>query len=133
MVHYATIARRIAGQAATVAVDDNDIVKTGQALATLDPRDNEPALASSEAAVARDRAQLDQISATVSRQPSIIAEQQAAVAPARANLAFAQAYAHRYGNLARTGACTVRDHQPPANALHPGQAYLHTATASPHT
>src|SRR6266436_6000893 len=91
MVHYATIAPRISGQVATVAVDDNDIVKTGQVLATLDPRDNETALASAEAAVARDRAQLDQISATVSRQPSIIAEQQAAVASARANLAFAQA------------------------------------------
>jgi membrane fusion protein (multidrug efflux system) len=109
MVHYATIAPRISGQVATVAVDDNDIVKTGQVLATLDPRDNETALASAEAAVARDRAQLDQISATVSRQPSIIAEQQAAVASARAKLAFAQADAHRYGNLATTGAGTVRE------------------------
>src|SRR6266436_6026624 len=45
MVHYATIAPRISGQVATVAVDDNDIVKTGQVLATLDPRDNETALA----------------------------------------------------------------------------------------
>src|SRR3981189_1960748 len=88
MVHYATIAPRISGQVATVPVDDNDVVKTGQVLATLDPPDNETALAYAEAAVARDRAQLDQISATVSPQPSIIAEQQAAVASARAKLAF---------------------------------------------
>jgi membrane fusion protein (multidrug efflux system) len=104
MVHYATIAPRISGQVATVPVDDNYVVKTGQVLATLDPRDNETALASAEAAVARDRSQLDEISATVSRQPSIIAEQQAAVASARAKLAFAQADARRYGNLAATGA-----------------------------
>jgi membrane fusion protein, multidrug efflux system len=130
MVHYATIAPRISGQVATVAVDDNDIVKTGQVLATLDPRDNETALASAEAAVARDRAQLDQISATVSRQPSIIAEQQAAVASARANLAFAQADAHRYGNLATTGAGTVREHQQADSTLQQGQASLDSAEAS---
>ena len=55
MVHYATIAPRISGQVATVPVDDNEVVKTGQVLATLDPRDNETAVASAEAAVARDR------------------------------------------------------------------------------
>ena len=38
MVHYATIAPRISGQVATVPVDDNDTVKTGQVLATPDPR-----------------------------------------------------------------------------------------------
>jgi len=53
MVHYATIAPRISGQIATVPVDDNDVVQTGRVLATLDPRDNETALASAEAAVAR--------------------------------------------------------------------------------
>src|SRR6202795_5254122 len=84
MVHYATIAPRISGQVATVPVDDNYVVKTGQVLATLDPRDNETAVAAAEAAVARDRSQLDEIGATVSRQPSIVAEQQAAVASARA-------------------------------------------------
>ena len=87
-VHYATIAPRISGQVATVPVDDNDVVKTGQVLATLDPRDNETALASAEAAVARDRSRFDEISATVSRQPSIIEEQQAAVASARAKARF---------------------------------------------
>ena len=111
MVHYATIAPRISGQVATVPVDDNDVVKTGQVLATLDPRDNETALASAEAAVARDRSQLDEISTTVSRQPSIIEEQQAAVASARARLDFAQANARRYGNLAVTGAGSMQEHQ----------------------
>jgi membrane fusion protein (multidrug efflux system) len=72
MVHYATIAPRISGQVAMVPVDDNEVVKTGQVLATLDPRDYETALASAEAAVARDRSVLDEISANLSRQPSII-------------------------------------------------------------
>jgi membrane fusion protein (multidrug efflux system) len=130
MVHYATIAPRISGQVATVPVDDNDVVKTGQVLATLDPRDNETALASVEAAVARDRSQFDEISANVSRQPSIIEEQQAAVASARATLAFAQADARRYGNLAATGAGTTREHQQADATLQQGQASLDSAEAS---
>jgi membrane fusion protein, multidrug efflux system len=130
MVHYATIAPRIAGQIATAPVDDNDVVKTGQVLATLDPRDNEIALASAEAAVARDRSQLDEISATVSRQPSLIAEQNAAVASARAKLAFVEADARRYSNLAATGAATVQEHQQADAALRQGQDSLDSAVAS---
>jgi membrane fusion protein (multidrug efflux system) len=130
MVHYATVAPRITGQIATVPVDDNDVVKTGQVLATLDPRDNETALASAESAVARDRSKLDEISATVSRQPSIIEEQQAALASARARLAFAQADARRYGNLATTGAGTMREHQEADSTLQQGQASLDSAEAS---
>jgi membrane fusion protein, multidrug efflux system len=130
MVHYATIAPRISGQVATVPVDDNDVVKTGQVLATLDPRDNETTLASAEAAVARDRSLSDEISANVSRQPSIVEEQQAAVASARAKLAFAQADARRYGNLAATGAGTTREHQQADTTLQQGQASLDSAEAS---
>src|SRR6202790_2363831 len=124
MVHYAPIAPRISGQVATVPVDDNELVKTGQVLATLDPRDNETAVAAAEAAVARDRSQFDEISATVSRQPSIVAEQQAAVAAARAKLTFAQADARRYGNLAATGAGTTQEHQQADATLQQGQASL---------
>jgi membrane fusion protein, multidrug efflux system len=130
MVHYATIAPRISGQVAAVPVDDNDIVKTGQVLATLDPRDNETALASAEAAVARDRSRLDEISATVSRQPPIIEEQQAAVAAARARLTFAQDNARRYGNLAATGAGTTQEHQQADTTLAQAQASLDSANAS---
>jgi membrane fusion protein (multidrug efflux system) len=129
-VHYATIAPRISGQIAAVAVDDNDVVKAGQLLATLDPHDNEAALAFAAAAVARDRSKLDDISATVSRQPSIIEEQQATVVSARARLAFAQADARRYGNLATTGAGTMREHQQADSTLQQGQASLDSADAS---
>jgi membrane fusion protein (multidrug efflux system) len=130
MVHYATVAPRISGQVATVPVDDNYTVKTGQVLATLDPSDNQTAVAAAEAAVARDRSQLDEISATVSRQPSIIDEQQAAVASARARLAFAQDNARRYGNLARTGAGTMQEHQQADTTLQQEQASLDGAEAS---
>jgi membrane fusion protein (multidrug efflux system) len=130
MVHYAMISPRISGQVVMVSVDDNDSVKTGQVLATLDPRDNETAVASAEAAVARDRSQFDEISRTVSRQPSIIAEHQAAVASARAKLAFAQADARRFANLAVTGAGTMQEHQQADTTLQQDQASLDSAEAS---
>jgi membrane fusion protein, multidrug efflux system len=129
-VHYAAIAPRISGQIATVPVDDNDVVKADQVLATLDPRDNETAFAAADAAVTRDRSQLDEISATTSRQLSIIEEQQAAVASARAKLAFVQANARRYGNLATTGAGTMQEHQQADATLEQGQASLDSAQAS---
>jgi membrane fusion protein (multidrug efflux system) len=129
-VHYATIAPRISGRVITVPIDDNEVVKAGQVLATLDPRDNETAVASAQAAVARDRSRLDEISATVSRQPSIIDEQQAAVLSARAGLAFAQANARRFDNLAATGAGTTQEHQQADAALKQGQASLDSAEAS---
>jgi membrane fusion protein, multidrug efflux system len=130
MVHYATISPRISGQVAAVPVDDNYVVKTGQVLATLDPRDNETAVAAAEAAVTRDRSQFDEMGATVARQPSIVAEQQAAVRSARAKLAFAQADARRYGNLAATGAGTMQEHQEADSTLEQGQASLDSAEAS---
>lgn len=130
MVHYATISPRISGQVAAVPVDDNYVVKTGQVLATLDARDNETAVAAAEAAVTRDRSQFDEMGATVARQPSIVAEQQAAVRSARAKLAFAQADARRYGNLAATGAGTMQEHQEADSTLEQGQASLDSAEAS---
>jgi membrane fusion protein (multidrug efflux system) len=130
MVHYATIAPRISGQIAAVSVDDNDTVRAGEVLATLDPRDNQTAVASAEAALARDMAQLGEVSATIAREPSIIEEQQSAVASARATLAFAQANARRYGNLAVTGAGTTQEHQQADTVLQQDQASLDSSQAS---
>jgi membrane fusion protein (multidrug efflux system) len=128
--HYATIAPRISGQVTSVSVDDNDTVRAGEVLAILDPRDNQTAVASAEAALARDTAQLGEISATVARQPSIIEEQRSAVASSQAKLAFAQANARRYDNLALTGAGSTQEHQQADAALQQDQASLDGAQAS---
>jgi membrane fusion protein (multidrug efflux system) len=128
--HYATIAPRISGQVTSVSVDDNDTVRAGEVLAILDPRDNQTAVASAEAALARDTAQLGEISATVARQPSIIEEQRSAVASSQAKLAFAQANARRYDNLVLTGAGSTQEHQQADAALQQDQASLDGAQAS---
>jgi membrane fusion protein, multidrug efflux system len=129
-VHYAAIAPRIPGQIDSVPVDDNYVVKAGDVLATLDPRDYETAVAASTAALARDTAQLANISATLARQPSIIAEQEAGVAAARAQLAFAEPDAKRYRFLAATDAGSVQQKQRADSALEQSHAQVDNALAA---
>ena len=129
-VHYANIAPRIPGQIATVSVDDNQVVKAGQVLATLDPRDYETAVASAEAALARDTAQLAEVMATLARQPSLINEQEAEATSDRARLAFTEPDARRYRDLAPTGAVTVQQQQQTESALQQSRAQLSNAHAA---
>jgi membrane fusion protein, multidrug efflux system len=130
MVHYASIAPRISGQVSTVPVDDNQLVKAGQVLVTLDPRDYQTALASAEATLARDSAQLADVSANLARQPALISEQEANVASARARLAFTEPDARRYNFLAATDAGTIRQREQADSALQESQAQLDNAQAS---
>jgi membrane fusion protein, multidrug efflux system len=129
-VHYASIAPRISGQVSSVPVDDNDSVKAGQVLVTLDPRDYQTAVASAEAALARDTAQHADVAATLARQPAIISEQEAEVALARARIAFTEPDARRYNYLAATNAGTIQQQQQADSALKQSQAQLNNAEAA---
>jgi membrane fusion protein (multidrug efflux system) len=113
-----------------VPVDDNQPVKAGQVLATLDPRDYQAAVDAAEAAVARDRAQIGDVSANIGRQPSLIGEQDANVRSAEARLSFAQADARRFGNLAPTGAATMQQNQQAYTTLQQSRAQLDSARAA---
>ncbi len=130
MVHYASIAPRISGQVSTVPVDDNQLIKAGQVLVTLDPRDYQQALASAEAALARDTAQLADTSATLARQPSLISQQEANVASAQARLAFTTPDARRYNFLAATNAGTIQQREQADSNLQESKAQLDNAQAS---
>jgi membrane fusion protein (multidrug efflux system) len=129
-VHYADIAPRISGQVSTVQVDDNQLVKAGQVLVTLDPRDYETAVASAEAALARDSAQFADVSATLARQPALISEQEAEVALAHARIAFTDPDARRHQFLAATGADTVQHQQQADSNFQQSNAQLSNAQAA---
>jgi membrane fusion protein, multidrug efflux system len=129
-VHYASIAPRISGQISSVLVDDNDTVKAGQILVTLDPRDYETAIASAEATLARDTAQLEDVSATLARQPAIIGEQEGNVAAAQARLSFTEPDARRYQFLAATDAGTIQQRERADSALRESRAQLDGARAA---
>jgi membrane fusion protein (multidrug efflux system) len=55
-VHTVSVAPKIAGQVAVVRVDDNQLVKKGDILVEIDPRDFQVALAQAKANLAKDKA-----------------------------------------------------------------------------
>ncbi len=127
--HYAVIAPRISGQVASVDVDDNQTVRAGQVLTTLDDRDFRTALANAEAMLTRDQAQADDIEAQIARLPSEIAQNQASVASSAAQLVFAAQNEKRYRNLASTGAGTFQERQQADMSLRQAQASVAGAQA----
>ncbi len=128
--HYATIAPRVSGQIASVDVDDNQPVRAGQLLASIDDRDFRAALATAEATLARDRAQLADASAASSRQPAVGSQAQSQNPSAAAQLALAQANQRRYRNLASTGAGTFQERQQADEQVQQAQSAVDQARAS---
>ena len=55
-VHFISVAPKIAGRVAVVRVDDNQLVKKGDVLVEIDPRDFQVALAQAKANLAKDKA-----------------------------------------------------------------------------
>ena len=129
-VHYASVSPRISGQVTQVLVDDNQIVKAGQLLVQLDPRDNEAAVAMAEADLERDTAQVVNADANIARQPALIAEQEAQLESNQARLGFAQSDQRRYTNLASTGAGTTQEHQQADTTLRQSRAAVDSAQAA---
>jgi membrane fusion protein (multidrug efflux system) len=74
--HIITIAPRIAGQVAQVAVDDNQHVAAGQVLVVLDDRDQKVALLRAEAAQAQAQAQLAQAQAEADSAAALLTQAQ---------------------------------------------------------
>jgi membrane fusion protein (multidrug efflux system) len=128
--HYATIAPRISGQVISVDVDDNQEVRAGQVLATLDPRDYQTAVQQAEAQLARDQAEVQNTSALIVRQPSEINENSAQTDEVRAQLTLAEANARRYSNLAASGAGPQEKAQEAASTLGVQRAQLAATLAS---
>ncbi len=127
--HYATIAPRISGQVASVDVEDNQTVRAGQVLTTLDDRDFRTTLATDLAMLARDQAQADDIEAQIDRLPSQVAQSQANVQSSSAQLVFAQQNDARYRNLAATGAGSFQERQQADASLRQAQASVDGARA----
>jgi len=128
-VHFATIAPRVSGQVARVAVTDNEIVHQGQLLVALDDRDFQTAVQRAEAALERDQASEQNAGASVARQPAEIAQARANVQSAQARLTFAQQDAQRYSNLAQTGAGTFQQRLAAQTTLLQDRAALSSAQA----
>ena len=66
-VHFVSVAPKIAGRLAVVHVDDNQLVKKGDVLVEIDPRDFQVALAQAKANLAKDKATQIQAATTEKR------------------------------------------------------------------
>ena len=103
-----TIAPKVSGYIAKVLVEDNQVVKAGTVLATIDDRDLQTALAEATAARRTAEMQITNIDAQLRRQQSLIEQAVAHQASVKAALVYANQDRARFGELARTGAGTVQ-------------------------
>ncbi len=105
------VAPKIPGYLRDVLVADNQPVKAGQPLATIDDRDYAVAVRQAEADTASARADIDNVQASLDQQQAVIAQALATVEVDKASLAFTQQDNDRYVSLARTGAGSIQSEQ----------------------
>jgi membrane fusion protein, multidrug efflux system len=102
------VSPRVSGTIAEVAVAENQAVRTGDLLFTLDDRDSRVALDNARAQVANAEANLAILKAQITRQESLRRQARAGIDVDQANLALAEANQKRYVNLAQDGSASVQ-------------------------
>lgn len=105
---FTLVAPRVAGTIDRVFVEENQRVKKGQLLATIDDRDFVVAVKAANAAVAGARANILSLKSHLDQQESVIRQAQAAAVAADAALKLARDNQKRYRNLAKDGSGTVQ-------------------------
>lgn len=118
-----TVAPQVSGTVDRVLIEDNQAVKAGDLLVTIDERDFVVAVDSAKAQVASAQASITSLQAQLVRQESMIHQAQAVVVADQATLKLAQENRTRYRNLASDGSGTVQ-------ALQQAEAQLSIQQAS---
>lgn len=108
---FTTVAPQVSGTVETVLIEDNQRVKKGDLLATIDDRDFATAVNAAKAQVASARAGIASLQAHLIQQQTAIRQAQAAVTADEAALRLASINLARYRNLAADGSGTVQARQ----------------------
>jgi membrane fusion protein (multidrug efflux system) len=127
---YTTIAPKVSGYIADVAVEDNQPVKAGQVLARIDDRDYRTALAQAEADVDSANADIRNIDAQLAEQQSVIAQAEAAIVADQAGVTFAKDDYERYHKLTAGRITSVQDEQRAQTTLQQQSAQLQSDRAA---
>ena len=124
------ISPKVAGYISELLVTDNQIVKAGELLLRIDPRDYQATVKQAEADVVSAEANIRNVDAQIAAQQAVIDQARADIAAAQANLTFSQQEYARYQELARAGAGTVQRAQQAAADVREKAATLqhHQAT-----
>jgi len=124
------VAPKVGGFIAEVFVRDNRPVRTGDVIARIDDRDYRVALLQAEADLDKYKASLEGVGTMLIQQQARIAEAKADLANQTAALAFSTEEEKRYEDLLRRGAGTTqRSHQADSDLLQK-QAAVDKASAS---
>ena len=121
---YSTIAPKVSGYVAEVAVNDNEHVAAGQLLIRIDDRDFRAALEHATAEVDAAAAAISNLDAQRTLQQSIIRQKQASIEAQLAALQLARDDDARYRQLINAGAVAVQQAQQAATVLKQSQANL---------
>lgn len=105
---FTTVAPQVAGTVDKVLIQDNQPVKAGDLLATIDDRDFVVAVNAAKAQVEGAQATIAGLQARLILQETAIRQAQAAVAADEASFKLAQTNQARYRNLAADGSGTVQ-------------------------
>ena len=106
--HSVLISPKVSGYISEVPVDDNQVVKAGQVLARIDPRDYRTALAHARADVEAARANIDTLNRQIAQQKFVVEQDRQQVASDLAALVYSQQDFRRYTDLAKDGWGTVQ-------------------------
>jgi membrane fusion protein (multidrug efflux system) len=128
--HPVAVSPQVTGNIVAVPVTDNQIVKAGDLLAAIDPRDYQAALGQAEAQVAQAEASIASARAQVETQKAEIEQAAKQVVSAQAALSFAHDQDSRAQQLVKTGFGTVQNAQQTASDLRSKQANFDAAIAS---
>jgi len=124
------VSPQVTGSITSVDVTDNQIVKNGDLLATIDPRNYKAALDQADAQIRQDEATAKNLDAQISAQKAQIDQAAQQVTEAQAALKFATDENARYQDLVQKGAGTVQRAQQASSDFNGKQAALDAATAS---
>lgn len=121
---YTLVAPKVSGYISQVLVRDNQPVKAGDLLATLDDRDYRVALESAEANLQLSEAKLAAIIAQRDQQQAVIAQNRAAVNASQATLSYAGQNAERYRRLLQSGTATADEQQKASSSMRSAAAQV---------
>ena len=121
---YTLVAPKISGYVASVNVSDNQAVKAGDLLATLDDRDYRVALETAQASLQVSNAKLTSIDAQLEQQQAVINQKLAAVTSSQASLSYAGQNAGRYRRLLKSGTATADEQQKASSTMRAAAAQV---------
>jgi membrane fusion protein (multidrug efflux system) len=124
------VAPKVPGYLRDVQVADNQPVKAGQLLATIDDRDYVVAVDQANADLAAAQADIDNLKAGLDQQQAVIMQAHDTVTLDQANLTYAQQENDRYTTLSKGGGSSVELAQRAISRLDTARATLQHDTAA---